>query len=1226
MNDNEIVDLSGVSPQQTFLDSHPEKPAATSTLYINRFTTTNANKSQDQTIVGAHVVLQKDNPNGLWNALHVDRSKQRLDPANPQVATRALQIYCDTLEVHGEFCVPEADVTIYARRLVWATADAAINTSPLAWSVDKAQNASGSQAGKDGAAGRNAGSFQLFVSKVEPADATRPRLLALGGQGQHPGAGQDGNSGASKSNWSSQTFSVRDSDLVTSKANVSFSPPAVYIDYEWRWGFKWASTQLVSDKQGADSFPDNGTNALAPGIPGDGGNGGGLTTNLAAVAPTCKNDAGKAGNKERDYTGGAAGTPTSCAKYRLKLWHDLGGTNSADYDLDKYDSKTTSQGTDAKAQGARKGDGSKPQPNVIAEANAWAHPLNLQKTLEYARDLFLAGERDETQQLLVAYEEALALPMPAKNKAWSEDAEAQWTAAQSEVAAMLQRLRGHLDYFGNAAGYTPLLSLAGSIKLYEEETKRALRTILLAGWINAKERDAKEAVAVLGETISSLNEDTLKAAAQVVNSENKLSEVTKRINVLQQELNDRSRELEELRTKLLGKAMNDLQQQARIKFAIKMAAAVCQVIPVGQPALGAIGSLGSLAGDLIGGDDEKAPDTVSKMGEVLKKANEAAAKAKEAKEKAAKEKKGEEAKDAKGAKEKASAWAKAGKGLGPAFSQVSQGIKALQVPESEVEAELQRLESGSAEWKEQVKKIRDLNERKAAFASELADALQAVGEGYARISSNAAGVFQMQQERAKETGKIDPAATAFVRQMGQRSRHTLLKYLYLMVKAYETTVFKPLNVDWKLTELTDKINGLLQPDGGFNAASLNEHVKALEPLYRQNIDTVREQLLTDFSFNEKTLPLQLGLSSAQTPELLADLNQTGQVLLDPVVYGLVLSDYELARLSNVELKELEFDRSGPPLPETVNVIVSLQPAHTGTMRKAEWLYSVYSDQPLNWSWTYIAGKVRPSTPSQASQDILDMILGKDAGQIRQKVALPPVWSDLTVNVAYSPELPPGKRPRIARLYFEFSCDISAAPAHQRVLKVRSIGSTGGAVIECSPDLAGRGNGFEHMVRIYAKDASVRLSVPPQVAGAVFAAWDLVGTQINQVGLNQTEVSARLNGNVLAQCHWSRAQARQAPAAVDHVVIPAGVRKAMMRALEGSRAEMETVLTMMGEEEAHSTETPPPPARDLIMRVEAYADAAVVGVAPRMDDTELVEEGKDGWQLVNYQGVVGWVSP
>ena len=1210
MNTNEIVDLSGVSPQQTFLESHPEKPSATSTLYINRFTTTNSDKSQNHTVVGAHIVLAKANPNGLWDALHVDRSTQKLDPLDPQVATRSLQICCDTLEIHGELSVPEADVAIFARRLVWATPDAAINTSPLPWAVPKARNAGGSLAGANGAAGRNAGAFRLFVSEVEPADDSRPRLAALGGRGQDPGAGRDGGPGKTMTSYSRVPFTLSDSGMSTSKATVSFNPVAVYIDYEWRW----AASKVASGKYGENSFPTNGGKALAPGIPGDGGNGGGLTTNLAAVVPSFKNTGGQAGTKERDYRGGAAGRPYSCAKYKVKLWENLFGTDSATNEVTRTNSNTTRKGPDAKAQGAPHGAGSAPEPKAVSGTNAWLHPLGLQKALEYARDLFLAGDRVEVQDLLRAYEGALALPVP-NNSAWDGGSTAQWTAAQSEVAAMLQRLRGHLDYFGNAAGYTPLLSLPGTIKLYTEETRRALRTLLLVGWIDTKERDAKEAAKALGDAIIGLNEDTQEAAAQVVSSEAKISEVTNRIDALEQELNGLSSQLETLRNSLLSQAQNKLEQQAQIKFAIKMAAAVCQVIPVGQPALGTVGSLASVAADFVGDDGTGAPDTVSKMGDVLTKAREAAKKAKEASKKAAKEKGSAPAKDAQSAKASASAWAQVGDGLGPALSQVSQGLQALQVPQSEVEAELQRLESESEEWNKLIKDIRDLNERKIDFFSDLVDALQSLGEGYARVSSNAAAVFIMHQERGKELGKLDPAATGFVRQMGQRSRLTLLRYLYLMVKAYETTVLKSINVDWKLSEVTDKINDLLKPEDGFDANSLNQQATVLEPLYQNNLDTVRNQLLDDFSFNERTITLQLGLSGQQTPDVVAALNDSGEVVVDPLAYGLVLPDQQLARLSHVALKKLEFDPAGPPLPETHNVVVSVQPAHSGTIRKAEALYSVYSDLPLKWSWTYLAsGEVRASVPSKGAEDMLNLVLGSGAEKIKQKVSLPPVWSDLRIKVLYSPAFPMNQRPRITRLYFEFSCDVTSAPDHQRVVNVQSLGPTGGAVIQCSPDLAKRGDGFYRMIRIYPKGANVRLNVPSHVAGSAFDAWDLVGRQINRIGVEQTEVDIKLDDHVLAQCHWSRYQVQEQPVVLSRTLAPADLAEiAESHGDENIRRELGEALSAA------------PPIRDLPIRIEASEGASVVGVAPTLNDVELVEEGEDGWKLVNYRGTVGWVS-
>lgn len=189
--------------------------------------------------------------------------------------------------------------------------------------------------------------------------------------------------------------------------------------------------------------------------------------------------------------------------------------------------------------------GNTPELELVSESNAWLHPLNIQKALEYARDLFLAEDRIGVENLLYAYERALALPMPINEYSpWDDSSIAYWTAAKSEVASMLQRLRGHLDYFGNPAGYTPFLSLQGTIKLYAEETKRALRMLLLVGWIDAKGRNAKDVAEALGKAIDGLNEDTLQAATQVTSSEAEISDVINRMDALEKELKGMSNQLE----------------------------------------------------------------------------------------------------------------------------------------------------------------------------------------------------------------------------------------------------------------------------------------------------------------------------------------------------------------------------------------------------------------------------------------------------------------------------------------------------------------------------------------------------------------------------------------------------------------------------------------------------------------------------------------------------------
>jgi hypothetical protein len=92
-----------------------------------------------------------------------------------------------------------------------------------------------------------------------------------------------------------------------------------------------------------------------------------------------------------------------------------------------------------------------------------------------------------------------------------------------------------------------------------------------------------------------------------------------------------------------------------------------------------------------------------------------------------------------------------------------------------------------------------------------------------------------------------------------------------------------------------------------------------------------------------------------------------------------------------------------------------------------------------------------------------------------------------------------------------------------------------------------------------------------------------------------------------------------------VVIPEEAKMAAKRAAAGDISEvMDSVLAVASDDMMDSSESQTQ-ARDLLLRVEASNEAIVLGVAPTMADTELVEEGRDGWKLVNYRGIVGWVS-
>ncbi|MFV2195341.1 hypothetical protein [Nocardiopsis sp. LOL_012] len=870
----------------------------------------------------------------------------------------------------------------------------------------------------------------------------------------------------------------------------------------------------------------------------------------------------------------------------------------------------TKAGADAPGRPATRGAGRTPEPVFLDISNAWVHPLGVQAALEYARDLFLAGAQEELRALLPVYDKALAQPVPA-TEAWDGVPPSVWRAAQTEFATMLYRHRSHLDYFGNPAGYTPLLSLSGSIELYKEETRRALRMMLLSAWVTAADRDAKESGAILGDTIRTVNEDSDAAAEQVTVGEKKISEVSGSIDSITRDLKDLANRLADLRNRLLSEAQNDLRRQATIKFGIKMAGALCQVIPVGQPVLGAVGSLAGVSADLVGADQDSAPDTISKIGGALTKVAEAAEQAREA---------GKKAGDA-ASSEKSVDWITVGKGLGPAFSSASEGIKALQVPKSEVEAALAKLEAENPEWNDLTRRIREVNEKKTALFGDLAKAVNSVGEGFSRLAANAGTVVRLQQKKGRIS--TDPEAVFAVRQMDQRARLTLQKYLYLLVKSYESALLKKPSVDWRLPKVTEKIADLAKSNTEKDLTRINTEADQLSGLFEENLSVLREQLLNDNALvQEATGVQQFALTARQTPQAIDALNRGGSLAIDPLSFGLIRPDRQRARLSGVELVELVFDPEGPPVPEDTNVVLNLVPAEKGIMRRDQDLYLFSSESPVRWGWTIDAsGGITPDTQSLASKDLLDFILGEKSANTRGKVSLPPAWSELALSVLYWPSLKRKDRPRISKVRFKARIDSSPAPEDQRVLTVLPEGVVGDSVITCSADLAGRGDGYGPMIRIYRKGRTVDLTAPSLSGNAVFEGWD---TSEEEPEPGVASVRVNLDNHVQAVPSWTR----------DGVVVHSTVDLAQMVRTMGEQEFAAAVAEEIENEEtrreliarAYAQEVTPavPEPKTRSIRVEPDVRSAAVGFVPPQGEPDVMEHGA-GWNLVNYRGVVGWVE-
>ncbi len=1080
--------------QLEFIASMPDARAEAHYLEhsVNRV---RADAPADHRILGVTVTLQSGER--LHKALHADRASQKIERSSPAPDVRSLTILCDTLYINSPLCVPQAEVKIFAREIVFGPG-AFIDTSPLDWRTPRARDASetGSD-GESGAHGRPAGAVTVMCKRVwqgRPGALTRlanspDRLIANGGRGQDAGQGKNGEDGVSRRVYSSAHYSHRETWISTTVFKPTFDPPAYHYKADIRVLSKITAGH---EETGQTSPPTSGTDAVAPGIPGDPGDAGLLTTNQADILNCFSGDPGAAGQKARNVFGGRAGSPNRSGKYEMIWYHDTFGSDNGSVEFTSRSTTTTTDGVSHTAKGAAKSAGARPRPVFPPYANAWLHPQLLRHMRLFIRDLYLSGDLERTGALLEAYEEALldGLPDQHPSAEWTAAAAPEWAAGAAEIATLRNRLIRKEDYFGNPAGWAPLLSLQGSMRAYDLEAESALRTLLLARWVSSKAQSQANAAAACDEAISVLTANSAKVASEMVKSREALAGLEASMKTVADGLDAATVKLLTLNTTLTNKASATAAKRAHIKAAINMGAALLQVIPVGQPALGALGSLASVVADF---DDKDPAESIKKAGDNLTGSLKACKEAKSEAEKAIKAAVKEAIEDGKSDEEvaairakKPSALAKAGAGVGPAIGLVSKALGSLQVSRSEIDAELEKLKATSPEWEAVTEELKALIEKKATFFFELSSTIQKLGEGYARVTTNAAAVVTLSGQRGAALASLDPAALQAIADLDQRARTALTASLYLLVRAYETTAFKPADVNWAMSLVFDKIEKLLNQNRDKDVQTVLGEATALAPIFEANLKTLRDRLLADGLLQTQSMTMELTLGPDHRAAL-ATLNDQGRIDIDPVRRDLLMPRYHRDLLSKVVLDEIVFEEGQP---RSGNAILTLTAGTAGIVRMNQHLFGVRRDAPIVWTWTYgFSGrKVTPTRPSLSSLDLLNMMLKSTDQDIRQKFALPPLWSDLALEFDHS-DLPAGAaRPRIAKLVFSIEVERAAARSDQIVLDLRSTDPDAEVTFNCE-DLGGRRDGAGDFHRIFNRGTTVEMTAKAS-KGWVFDHWEV----------------------------------------------------------------------------------------------------------------------------------------
>jgi hypothetical protein len=353
--------------------------------------------------------------------------------------------------------------------------------------------------------------------------------------------------------------------------------------------------------------PCDGRDAYPGGWPGDGGDGG-MVTSVLASAPlmpnVCDLAPGLPGESTQHTAEGAAPGPTPAYSMKIKIVkHSL--IESGRLPSVSVTEVTGRKGADAPGRCFEESPGpSAPVPYQTKRSAAragqclneekndlsWAHPAALAAVLSYARTAYRNGFREEAATALDPYY-ALATADPAK----LASIDTGLRLAFASVVAICNNLVQNLDYYGNPPGWVPRLNALSNLEVLKSVRRAAYGTFYFSDKMLSAYESLDNARAVSQETSKALAAEMDEARASLQMAYDRLPEAMRALDAVQQEIVPVEQSLVQLRKRAEDRAVDKVKVQQFFSAAFQIAGGIAKSLPVGQPFVGLAGSvLGSI--------------------------------------------------------------------------------------------------------------------------------------------------------------------------------------------------------------------------------------------------------------------------------------------------------------------------------------------------------------------------------------------------------------------------------------------------------------------------------------------------------------------------------------------------------------------------------------------------------------------------------------------------------
>jgi hypothetical protein len=772
----------------------------------------------------------------------------------------------------------------------------------------------------------------------------------------------------------------------------------------------------------------------------------------------------------------------------------------------------------------------------------WLHYNYLQLVVRYANDLFMLGRTPESQILMNGMKAELnqlfyaGKLFPAYNNSIFQIERAQngmqLALLSAKMDASLKRINSGLDYFGNPAGWVPLLSNEMLTSIYNSQLDNTMNISYLAELVRGA-NDALVTLANRKQAVISKLSDKINADNQNINylfSQNEGLQIS--IEGNNQKLADLKTELEYLNADLENRARkmkDDAESKALWAGIAKGVGAVCSLIP--EPTCQAIG-----AGLTIGAKLLENPPTDAKgwiksgidaFNDIKKAYTKSDYSAEQLKLKnnfngfvdnglcIGKDK-------ITCGKEQIERATAIYDSFGGAIDGIIDVVNKTRTGDEQLDGYLAELRAKEPRYGEAINQSKQLAEENTRFLEELNNNIVETQLTANRISQNALAVDALSYQGSIAISKVNMQLVQYMNEMENDEFYRLKKYQYMLAKSWEYRTCTPYPGDMRVDSVFFSIKSLVNAATG---TSLNQgQLSALKSLFF----TKAVKPMMDALVDELTSPTSGPTNSVEfsyflTKDDLDKLNTSGSFIFNP----LEQTEYFSSSEEDFRIQKFEFDsiivkkKSGQVFPQNGNVKLVLDYPRNSKIRKNGQVF-YFTNSGINRSWPIsYEGRVFPAQNNQMgryawSEDLqwlchfLTLTNPTYTCDISRALARPAFWADMLISSEVNPGIPAGDSLIFERVKINFSYSYRPSNNNLKIANIKPNYAWMKPLFVISrEDENNRQDGYGEINRIYPKSAALTTAKAPRFYGKYrFVSWK----KINGSTTIDTNLTVSFNSN------------------------------------------------------------------------------------------------------------------